>query len=409
MNNSSTSNSFISDASVFLKWGLTGFGGPIAVMAMMEEEACRRRQWLSLEKFGEVYAILKLFPGPLATQMVLHLGWLRGGVLGGIIAGTLFTFPGFVIMLGFGLFYAEMSGAPTWERVLVGMQAGALAVILISAAQLAKPYRAIPRAWAIGAISALLVLGAPAWEPLIILGAGLLGVALSRPRAHGLGLGMGSGPGGSSGGALAIFSLPVASSGSAAGAGTAAVTASVFSLSMSPELLKLLWVCFKAGVFVFGSGLAIVPLLEADVVTRYQWLTHAQFMDGLAIGQATPGPVVKTATFIGYQVAGTLGAVAATVAIFAPAFFNVLVILPRILERMTNRRAMQAFTSSAIPAVVGSIAAISAKLALLTLATPIEAALFVTALCSSIFLRAPAWLVIPGAGALSGLIRWALG
>jgi chromate transporter len=364
-------------ARVFLRLGFVGFGGPIAMMAMIEEDACRKRKWVSTEHYGEVYAILKLFPGPLATQMVLYLGWLRAGVLGGVVAGALFTLPAFLIMLVFSVFYAEVSKVPALTSALSGMQAAALAVILISAAQLAKPYKHQPPAYVIGILSAALVSVAPSWEPLAILVAGVFGVIVAR-RASQLG---------------AFFAFPIF---------TISPSAAVAALG-TPEIGKLFWVCLKAGALVFGSGLAIVPLLEAEVVTRNAWLTHAQFMDGLAIGQATPGPVVKTATFIGYQVAGFTGACVATFGIFAPAFFNVLVILPRILKRVTNREAMQAFASWAIPAVVGGIVGTTLKLGWLTLVSPVEAAVFVGALAASLLLQASAWLVIP----LSGMIAWA--
>lgn len=359
---------------IFLRLGLLGFGGPIAVMAMMEEEMVRERRWLSQEKFSEMYAVLKMMPGPVATQMVIYLGKTRAGVLGGILAGVLFILPSFLLVLGLSYLYVRgqsIQGSPLFQ----GLQIGALALILFSTIQLAKPYRTRRDAWVIAIVSTVLVLCFPRWEPLVILGAGVLGsvvvgqwgLGLSKLRTLAF-----------SGILIPVFPL--------------------LEVFKSSPLFQLFWVCFKAGAFVFGSGLAIVPLLEADTVRHFHWLTHAEFMDGLAIGQVTPGPVVITVTFIGYKAAGALGAVVATLGIFLPAFVNVLFLVPRLWENFSKTPYARGFSTWAIPAVLGAIAGTTLRLGFLTLNSKLGLGVFALSVLSAIRFSPPAWLLIPATG-----------
>ncbi len=219
------------------------------------------------------------------------------------------------------------------------------------------------------AACAALVWRFPLWEPLVILGSGLIGA----------------------------FSVP----------GLAR------RASVSPErgsvLLDLFWVCFKAGAFIFGTGLAIVPLLEADVVRNHHWLTHAEFMDGLAIGQITPGPVVITATFIGYRTAGVWGAVIASAGIFLPSFVNILFTVPLIWKKVAGTPRAAAFTAWALPAVVGGIFAASARLGVLTLQSWKLGFFFAISLALLIRFKLPAWLLIPGAGLVGAAVSFVSG
>jgi chromate transporter len=360
-------------ASVFSRLGLLGFGGPIATMAMMEEEACRKRGWLTQQRYSEIYAITKVLPGPVATQMAIYLGWHRRGWLGGLLAGVLFVLPSFLIVLAVSYLYLHSGEVPGSHALFGGMQAGALAVILISTVQLGQHYRDRLDAWMIVLMSTILIWVVPRWEPVVILVFGFVGAMRSRvvaPAFFALG--------------GIQWSLPVL---------------------VENKLAQLFWVCFKSGAFVFGSGLAIVPLLEADVVGHYHWLTHAEFMDGLAIGQITPGPVVITATFIGFQVAGWVGACVATLGMFLPAFFNILVLLPRLLTRIEGKAWLSGFSSYAVPAVIGGIAGSLVKLSWATFAgAPHLAPIFVVALVVMKRWKLPAWGVIPLAGASGWLV-----
>jgi chromate transporter len=348
---------------VFFRLGWLGFGGPIATIAMMEEETRRRRGWLDQARFTEVYAICKMLPGPVATQVAIYLGYIRKGRLGGLVAGLLFILPSFLIVLGLSALYSRRGAGPGETGAFEALQAAALAVIVTSTLQLARPIWKNWK-WIVTAIaSGWIVWSFPLWEPLVILGSGLGGaLAVARPRTR-----------------------PIGDSGTV--------------------LLDLFWVCFKAGAFVFGTGLAIIPLLEGDVVRRQHWLTHSEFMDGLAIGQVTPGPVVITVTFIGYRVAGLPGALLATLGIFLPCFLNILYIVPVLWKRVSGTPAAAAFTAWALPAVVGGIFATSGRLAHATLHSWTLAGLFAASLALSLRFKPPAWLLIPGAGVVGALLQ----
>ena len=351
-------------ARLFLKLGLLGFGGPIAVMGMIEEEVCQKRSWLTTERYAEIYAVLKVMPGPLATGMAVYLGGQQAGVIGGVVAGGLFILPAFLLVLALSYFYVHTGIVHNASFLFSGMQAGALVVILISTYSLGKTYLRDIRAWSIIVASGVTVFLLPRWEPLLILGFGLIGILLqlctNRTRA----------------------------------------------MSLSPLLLPVVLVCLKAGAFVFGSGLAIVPLLEGDVVRHHHWLTHSEFMDGLAIGQITPGPVVITATFIGYKTGGFIGAVLATIAIFAPSFFNALFLVPRIWKTLSKSPLTRHFTRWAIPSVIGCILGTTCKLGYLTLNSPLLIAIFVAGLVIAIVRDVPGWMLIPVAGAVAVVGHW---
>jgi chromate transporter len=336
--------------------------------------------------------------------MAVYLGNLRAGTVGGLLAGMLFVLPSFVIVLGLSALYVGAGGAGALGRsaiVFPGMQAGALVVIYLSAWTMGRPYLrggSRARAIAVATLSAALVAVAPRYEPLVILGVGLLGVALSRRNGKGSRGGEGEGnrdgkaPSSASSSRPRALAWPLAAGLFATGGGAAV-------------LGDLFWTCFKAGAFVFGSGLAIVPLLEADAVGHFGWLTHAEFMDGIALGQITPGPIVITATFIGYKVAGVLGALTATVGMFLPPFLNVLLLVPRTFERWSHRAEMKAFSEWAIPSVIGAILGTTLRLSWFTLQGWIPCAVFVGAAIVALRFRPPSWVLIPGAGGVALALR----
>lgn len=383
---------------IFFRLGVLGFGGPIALVAQMDEELCRKRGWVTPERFSQTYALLKIMPGPLASQMAIFLAAARGGVLAGWIGGFVFILPSFVLVLVLSYLYTHqgtMASLP--DGFMPGLQVGALAVIATSTWALFKPFYASSRAWVIAILSGLLIFWHPRWEPLVILVLGLSGVASVRGRRST------DGTKGSSKllhGWFGLGTLGLGSAGAAASTGVAgAATAGV-----GHTLAQLGWVCFKAGAFVFGTGLAIVPVLEADVVGRHHWLTSHEFMDGLAIGQVTPGPVVITSTFIGYRAAGWIGAIVATVMIFLPCFLNVLYILPHVWKRVSGTPGAKAFTEWALPSVIGGIAATSIRLGLLTVSSWTAAVLLGLALAVAVWRRPPAWLLIPVCGVVLALV-----
>ncbi|MGK5084231.1 chromate efflux transporter [Bdellovibrionota bacterium FG-1] len=364
----------------FFKLGVFGFGGPIAVIGMMEQETVERRGWLTQSEFSEIYAICKMLPGPVGPQVAIYLGQLRAGSRwGGVVAGVLFVLPAFLMVLGLSVLYKNTAGVAQFGPVLMGLQAAALVVVVTSTWALARPYKKERRAWVIAGVSALIVLFRPRWEPLVILGFGLFGgwlcsggVKLSQEKKQ-----------------WGFFPIIYASNwGHLLGTG---------------KLMQLFWMCFKAGMFVFGTGLAVLPVLEADAVGAHHWITHSQFMDGMAIGQVTPGPFVITSTFIGYLAAGYPGAIAATLGMFLPSFINILFLVPRIWKRFSGTPGAQGFTSWAIPAVIGGIFSSMVKLGGVALVSGPAIVLFALALLIALWKNPPAWLLIPGAGLISEL------
>lgn len=377
-------------AEVFLKLGLFGFGGPIAAIALMEQEISRRRAWISTREFAKAYALCKLLPGPVATQLAIHLGFVRGGRWGGLVAGVLFIFPAFVMVLALGALYSTTDLQASSGSFLLGLQAGALALIVHSMAQLGRPYASKPLSWIIATASAVVTVLNPGMEPIAILAAGLLGVFRVNSKVK-----------------TSLFLILASAFTVIAWASPAWIPAHAKDWSDIGPWLEFFWVFFKAGAFVFGSGLAIVPLLEGDIVDRLGWITHQQFIDALVVGQITPGPVVISATFIGYQVAGFLGACVATVTVFLPGFFNVLVLIPRFWPRFQHTEKAEAFANFAIPAVVGGIAGSTARLSLLAFHTTPSRMIFASLLALYCFPfvreKIPAWGLIALGGALGAL------
>ena len=343
-------------------------------MAMMEAELVGRRKWLQPEHFARAYALVKVLPGAAALQMSIYLGQVRRGRLGGLVAGLSFILPAFILVLGISIAYERFQSVPRAERLFSGMQVAALVVILDSVLRMARPYRSEKRSIVIAIISCIAIVFRPSIEPLVILGFGILGAfSFHRPSKTGT---------------RVVSTLALFQAGG------------IFNwnaLVQSP-IFKLTFVCLKAGALVFGTGLAIIPMLENDVVGKYHWLTHGQFLDGLAIGQVTPGPVVITSTFIGYKVAGLLGAVLATVAIILPGFINILIIIPPFERRISNSPRLKDFTHWAIPAVIGGILGSTTRLGFLVVRSVPLGILFVVTSVIVLKWRPPVWIVIPLAG-----------
>jgi chromate transporter len=369
-------------ATVFLRLGLLGFGGPLAAMAMMEEETSRKRGWITPKRFTELYAVCKVLPGPVSTQMAIYIGLIRGGTLGGLLSGVFFILPSFLIVLGLSYLYVYSGVVQKFSPAFSAIQASAIAVILLSVIQLGRPYKSQLLSWIIGLLSATAIVIRPGWEPGIILFWGILGAALysryTPKKAAVLGIGVGG-----------LWSLLSASPAAAAGC---------LNALKSSVLTKLFWVCFKAGAFVFGTGLAIVPILESDVVQRFHWMTHAEFLDGLAIGQMTPGPVVISSTFIGYKTAGLCGAIVAAAGMFLPGFVNILLIVPRVWKHISGTPIASGFIAWAFPAVIGGIFGVLIRLGVVTLNAPVPVAAFLGTMGLAIRFKTPAWVLIPLSG-----------
>jgi chromate transporter len=320
----------------FLGLGTWGFGGPIATVGYLQRDLVERRAWLARADFLDGVALGQTMPGPLAAQVVMWLGYLRAGTLGALVTAAAFIAPSFLLVLAVAIGYAHYQGLPIVQALFHGIAPAVMAIIAVAAYKLAQLTNGRDlRLWAISAVLALVTALTGAEIALLFIAAGLVMVALDAPprwprRPAGM----------PSVAALPSLGGPAGKAVAAAGLGA---------------LATLAWFFVKAGALTFGSGLAIVPFLREGVVHQHHWLTDGQFLDAVAIGLITPGPVVITATFIGYLAAGWPGAVVATVAIFTPIYLGV--VLPgRWFIRHRDNRRIQAFVKGATAAAAGAIA-----------------------------------------------------
>lgn len=365
----------------FIRLGVLGFGGPFAVLAALQKELVEKRKWTSSEDFARAVALIKALPGPIATQLAIYLGYVRAGRIGGLLAGVCLIFPAFCMMIGIAAFYNTAEQLTWLHPALFGMQAAAIGMIADSIWRLARPYKTDVYFAGVALVALLLTFWRPSFEPVIIVSAGLLG----------------------------IFWTQISSQGSQDPVKRWAIVPPILLSVGAPVslLTQLSAISFKAGAFVFGSGLAIIPLLSHDVVDRYHWLTQQQFMDALAFGQITPGPVVITVTFVGYKVAGLAGACVATLGIFAPSFINMLTWFPIAERKLNGSTHTKHFVKFALAAVVGSLVLATIRLTYSTLeSSSIESqgkfiGLTLLALLAAQKTKLPVWMIIPLGGILS--------
>lgn len=285
---------------LFLRLGATAFGGPAVHIAMMEDEVVRRRRWLTEERFLDLLGATNLIPGPNSTEMAIHIGWARRRWAGLVVSGVCFILPAMLITGVLGWAYVRFSALPSAKWLLYGVKPAILAVIVQAIWGLVPKAARTTRLRLVGSAAvALALVGAN--ELLILFGAGAVVVAMERLST------LRKAPPGND---VLQFApaLPIAA---------ATVAAKTLTLP------GLFWVFFKIGSVLFGSGYVLLAFLRADLVQRLHWLTEAQLIDAIAVGQVTPGPVFTTATFVGYVLAGPSGALVATAGIFLPAFIFV--------------------------------------------------------------------------------------
>jgi len=367
-------------AGVFLKLGLVGFGGPAAHVAMMEDEVVRRRGWLSRERFLDLLGATNLIPGPNSTEMAIHIGQLRAGWAGLVAAGVSFILPAFLIVLACGWAYVRFGALPASVGILYGVKPVIVAVVLQALWGLGRAATRT-RAIAVVGVVSLAAVAAGVHELLVLF---LAGAALAaRRRVHEA----------RSGGTVHGF-LPLLS---VAAAGTSAA-------AIPFGLLPLFLFFLKVGSVLFGSGYVLLAFLRADLVERWGWLTEAQLLDAVAVGQVTPGPVFTTATFIGYVLGGTPGAVLSTLGIFLPAFAFVALSGP-LVPRLRRSPVAGAFLDGVNVASIALMAVVTARLARVAVA---DVPALVLALASAVLLIRfrvnSAWLVLGGA-ALGAALR----
>ena len=360
---------------LFLRLGATAFGGPAAHIALFHHEVVRRRKWLTDDEFGELLALTNLIPGPNSTEMAIHIGRRMAGWWGFLLAGICFILPAAVMVWILATLYVHYGHTPDARAVMSGVTPVMLAVIAHASISIGHSTLRGPLPWVLAVLSAVVAV-AGVNELLLLIAAGLSAIAARR------------------GGLMMCMSAGSALLGAQA-AQSAAAAAPLTGLSLF---------FLKVGSVLFGSGYVLVAFLRADLVERWHWLTDQQLMDAIAAGQMTPGPVFTTATFIGYVLHGTTGAILATIAIFVPAFVFVALTQP-LIPRLRASAAATAFLGGVIAASIGLIAAVAVLLVPAVLTTTAQMASAAAALLILLRWRVnPSWLLVAGA-----LLGWAGG
>lgn len=323
-------------ASVFFKLGVIGFGGPAAHVAMMEEEIVTKRKWMDRQHFLDLMGATNLIPGPNSTEMTMHCGKERAGWMGLFVAGGAFIFPAVVLTLLLAYVYVEYGQVPAIAPIFVGIKPAVLAIIAGAIIKLGK--KALKNT-TIGIIGAIVLVAAFAGltEVLAILMGGviaLIWLGVRGDKAYSL---------------AALLAIPA-----------------VATMGQNLSTTKLFLVFLKVGSILFGSGYVLVAYLQGELVDKLGWLTESQLLDAIAIGQFTPGPVLSTATFVGYQVDGFMGAAVATVGIFLPSFLFVLLLNP-LVPLLRSSKAAGAFLDGVNVGAVAIMIAVTFELAKSTL------------------------------------------
>jgi len=314
--------------------GTWGFGGPVALVGYMHRDLVEQRKWISEPEYKEGLTLAQIMPGPLAAQLAIYLGYVHYGILGATLVGTAFVLPSFLMVLALGWAYTRYGGLPWMQAVFYGVGASVIGIIAISAYKLTQ--KTIGKdwlLWAIFLVSAAVTIFTESEVVLLFLAAGFVTWFVKAPPR---------------------WSRPSAAA-SAAIAFPLLATLPAERASDPQRLWQILLFFTKAGSFVFGSGLAIVPFLYSGVVKEYGWLNDQEFLDSVAVAMITPGPVVITVGFIGYLVAGFWGAVVAAFATFLPCYLFTIIPAPY-FKKHGKRPGIIAFVDGVTAAAVGAIA-----------------------------------------------------
>jgi chromate transporter len=359
----------------FLWLGTVGFGGPIALVGHMQRSLVEERRWISKTDYVEGLALAQLAPGPLAAQLAIYLGYVRAGILGATAVGIAFVVPSFLMVLALSATYVRFGGLPWMQAVFYGIGAAVIAIIARSAAKLTKLTLGRDKLlWSIFTVLAI----STAWTSreviwLFLLG-GVVALVVKAPLRR----------------------VPQTSA--------VPVLLAIPAIAIDRELVEIFVFFAKAGLFVFGSGLAVVPFLYGGVVNGHHWLNDHQFVDAVAVAMITPGPVVITVAFIGYLVAGTLGAIAAALGIFLPVYLVVVLCAPS-YKRWAKNPQLDAFVKGVTAAATGAIAG-----AVIVLARRSVVDIPTVVICLVSLLILFRWKipepVLIGAAAIAGLLLW---
>jgi chromate transporter len=369
----------------FLRLGSFGFGGPIALAGYMQRDLVERRGWITKKDYVEGLALAQLAPGPLAAQLAIYLGWAKGRVFGATAVAAAFILPSFVMVLVLSALYVRYGGLSWMQSAFYGIGAAVIAIIARSALKLVKMTLAKDRLlWALFIASAVVTAWTESEIIWLFVASGVVALVVKakwRPAAPAAAL------------------LPP-------GLLTMLAEATTTGMPVTwPLLTKVALYFAEAGAFVFGSGLAIVPFLHGGVVNEFHWLTERQFLDAVAVAMITPGPVVITVAFIGYLVAGPLGATAASVGVFLPCYLFVVIPAPY-FRRFADNPKVRAFVDGVTAAATGAIAGaafVLGRRALIDLTT--VAIAVATWLVFTRFKKIPEPVVILAAGVLGLVLR----
>jgi len=314
----------------FLKLGTIGFGGPVALVGYMHRDLVRKRKWIGEEEYKEGLALAQLAPGPLAAQLAIFIGYVDYNIAGATLAGLAFVVPSFLMVIAIGYAYVEFGGLPWMQSVFYGVGAAVIGIIAVSSYKLSK--KTMGRSgllWIIFALLAVVTFLMEEENIWLILSAGIFVWLIKAPPKIFQQV-------------SSVFYLPI-------------ILQITGQLSSNEKLTQMGWFFLKAGAFVFGSGLAIIPFLYGGVVKDHQWLNEQQFLDAVAVAMITPGPVVITVGFIGYLVAGLPGAAVAAAATFLPCYLFTIIPAPY-FKKYGKHPAIKAFIDGVTAAAVGAIA-----------------------------------------------------
>jgi chromate transporter len=324
----------------FLKLGTVGFGGPVALVGFMHRDLVEQRRWITEDTYKLSLALAQIMPGPLAAQTAIAIGYFQGGVLGATFVGMAFILPSFVMVIAISLAYVSYGGLWWMQALFYAIGATVIAIISIAAYKLARSTnKRDPLLWSVFALLAIVTVWAQAELAEFFILAGLL--VLFARAWPGWKRGLLMAAGGASLG-LMVWSIEAW----VRQAGTASDQAGM--------LAQILFFFTKAGAFVFGSGLAIIPFMQQGVVQQFGWLNEHQFLDAVAVAMITPGPVVITVAFIGFLVAGMAGAVMASIGIFLPVYVFTIIPAPWFKRHRDNAQ-LKAFVDGATAAATGAI------------------------------------------------------
>jgi chromate transporter len=367
-------------ARLFLKLGMTSFGGPAAHIAMMHDEIVKRRQWLSDQQFLDLVGATNLIPGPNSTEMAIHIGFLRAGWPGLIMGGICFIVPAMLIVLSLAWVYVRFGTTPQVEWLLYGIKPVVIAIIMQALWSLGQ--KAVKGGLtAAVAVIVIILYFMGINEIALLFGGGLMVMLVTNYRRFRR--------------RMAGIFIPLSSVG-------------ILSYVSIPFNLPQLFLTFlKIGAVLYGSGYVLLAFLRADFVVRFGWLTDQQLMDAIAIGQVTPGPVFTTATFIGFVLGGIPGALLATLAIFLPSFIFVAISNP-LIPRIRNSAWVSGLLDGVNVASLGLMAAVTWQLGRASLTGPLTILIALSSFVLLIWFKVNStWLIAGGGliGLLSSVLR----